>query len=124
MEAVGLVREGELLVRFNQLQLEGHVELLDVRMMAVATTEPYQHVVAVLGEEEVGGAGYRFRLYDSGGESRKNAWQREAGVHCEVLASQARCIMYAVVEQGSVLHERARANVWPRKVRRGSEVDA
>ena len=48
MTAVGLVREGEVVVRFNPLQLEGHAELLDVRMMALVTTRPHLHAAAVL----------------------------------------------------------------------------
>ena len=53
-----------------------------MRMMAMATTEPFQHVVAVCGEEYIGSCGkrrgVRFRVYDHDGEERgrwaKGGW--------------------------------------------------
>ena len=35
MAAVGLAREGEVVVSFNPLQLEGHAELVEVRKIAL-----------------------------------------------------------------------------------------
>ena len=76
MAAAGLVKDGEVVVSFMPNQLLGHAELVEVRMIAMATTEPFQHVVAVLGEEGVEGAGIRFRLYDNDGEERKEGGGR------------------------------------------------
>ena len=105
MKAVGLVRLGEVVVRFNPLQLEGHAELLDVRMMALVTTRPHWHVLAVLRGEGAGGGGHRFRLYDNDGRERRDGKGRLAST--DELADTANCTMYAVVDWDSELRIRA-----------------
>ena len=58
------------MVTFRPYQLGGSEELWEVRVMAFVTTEPYQHVVAVVrGTDE---ARRRcFRVYDNDGAKRR-----------------------------------------------------
>ena len=83
-----------------------------VIMMAMAMTEPFHHVVAVVGEEHLDACGertgVRFRVYDNDGTERQNGEGRL--VSTRVLAAARCCTMHALVEHGYVLHERARAN--------------
>ena len=82
-------------------------------MMAMATTEPHHHVVAVVGEEfrDACGeqTGVRFRVFDNDGAARQSGEGRL--VSTQVLAATRCCTMYALVEHyGSALHWRAEAN--------------
>ena len=57
MGAAKLVWDGEEVVTFHPDQLGGHAELWDVRLMAFATTKPFNHVVAVVSGLDGGGGG-------------------------------------------------------------------
>ena len=115
MPAMELVRVGEAVITFRTSQPVSHEELEGVIMMAMATTEPFQHMVAVCGEEYIDSrgkrTGVRFRVYDNDGEARRGGEGRL--VSTREPAGTGHRTMYALVEQGLVLHTRAMANVRP-----------
>ena len=115
MTAMKLVRASEEVIVFRTSQLMSHEELEGVIMMVMATTEPFQHVVAVLEEEDIDSCGertgVRFRVYDNDGVARRGGEGRL--VSTRELADTSYCTTHALVEHGSVLHARAIANARP-----------
>ena len=108
----GVVGERQAVIQIRTDQLRGHEELEDVIMMAMATTEPHHHVVAVVGEEYLDACGertgVRFRVFDNDAAARQRGEGRL--VSTRVLADTRCCTMYALVEHGSALQVRAEAN--------------
>ena len=116
MAEMKLVRDGEAVITFRTSQLMRREELDGVKMMAMATTEPFQHVMAVLGEEYIDSrgkrTGVRFRVYDNDGKRGggvKGGWRLRGN---RLARATARCTR-AGGANGLVLHARAMANVRP-----------
>ena len=94
------------MVKFHPGQLGGHAELWGVRMVAFVTTQPFNHVVAVVRGVGAGGGGVGrcFRLYDNDGRERREGWGR-------VVTTGDKAdwdgMMHAVVVVGSRVADRA-----------------
>ena len=100
IHAAKLVRAGEEMVTFRPDQMGGPAELWDVRVMAFVTTEPYQHVVAVVKGTRC------FRLYDNDGAER--GMGRGRVVTVESMAGW-KGVMHAVVVKGARVVESSHA---------------
>ena len=100
----GLLRNGEVIVRFNPQRAGPSALLHDVRVMAMAFVAN-THVVAVLRDDAAGDAGARarvtFRKYDNDSDARRR------GTFERVSARQlwvGSCEMVAITARGSPLH--------------------
>ena len=124
MNAAGLVQQGEEVVRFHPSQLGGHAELWDVRMMALVTSWPFMHVLAVVRWVEAGGVGHCFRLYDNDGHERREGWGKVVTTE-ELAGSDCVMQMHAVVKVGSGVAARASVpRVVPRTGEAGDTVES